>query len=142
MEAFYSGNDGFEPSTSSLAGEVVSFPPAGYWLATRDGHVYGLEGAASLGGITTSASTGPVVGIAATPTGKGYWVLTADGTVAAFGDAGQHGDLPAKGVTASDMVAIAPTYDGRGYWLVGRDGGIFAFGDADIMVPYPPSRSG
>jgi len=137
VEAFYSGNDGFDPSTSALEAEQVAYPSAGYWLATKQGAVFGLEGAQSLGGITTSASTGPVVGIASTPTGHGYWVVTADGTVAAFGDAKLHGDLVTARAKASDIVAIAPTFDGGGYWLVGRDGGLFAFGDATYHGSLP-----
>lgn len=35
----------------------------------------------------------PVVGIAATPTGKGYWLVCADGGVFAFGDAGFFGNV-------------------------------------------------
>ena len=65
----------------------MNFPPAGYWLATKSGLVYGEGGATALGGIATSPSTGPVVGIAGTPTGKGYWLVTANGTVASFGSA-------------------------------------------------------
>ena len=32
-------------------------------------------------------SAAPVVGLAATPSGRGYWLLAADGAVAGFGDA-------------------------------------------------------
>jgi hypothetical protein len=118
----------------------ASSPPtaaAGYWLVTKTGTVYGVGGAASLGSVTTSASTGAVVGIASTTDGKGYWVVTADGAVSAFGDAQSHGDLPGDRVTASDIVAIAPTADDQGYWLVGKDGGLFAFGDAKFYGSVP-----
>ncbi len=84
----------------------------------------------SLGGVTTSGTANPVVGIAATPTAKGYWVVTANGGVSAFGDAKFYGDLPDLGKHVSDVVAIARTIDGRGYYLVGADGGFFTFGDA------------
>ncbi len=125
-----------EAATSASA---TTLPTAsgGYWLVTKNGAVYGVGGATSLGNVTTSASTGPVVGIAGTPDGNGYWVLTADGTVSAFGDARSYGDLPADHVTASDIVAIAPTADGNGYWLVGKDGGLFAFGDAKFYGSVP-----
>jgi hypothetical protein len=33
----------------------------------------------------------PVVGLAATPSGRGYWLAAADGGVFAFGDAAFHG---------------------------------------------------
>jgi hypothetical protein len=123
------------PSTASATPPVTA--AAGYWLVTRTGTVYGVGGATSLGNVTTSTSTGPVVGIASAPDGKGYWVVTADGTVSAFGDAQSYGDLPADHVTASDIVSIAPTADGQGYWLVGRDGGLFAFGDAKFFGSVP-----
>lgn len=35
----------------------------------------------------------PIVGIAATPSGKGYWLVAADGGVFAFGDAGWFGNV-------------------------------------------------
>lgn len=35
----------------------------------------------------------PIVGIAATPTGKGYWLVAADGGVFAFGDAAYMGNV-------------------------------------------------
>jgi hypothetical protein len=37
----------------------------------------------------------PVVGMAATPTGKGYWLAASDGTVAAYGDAPKLGSTKA-----------------------------------------------
>ena len=127
-------------TSSTLPSSTV--PPlataaAGYWLVTKTGTVYGVGGATSFGNVTTSTSTGPVVGIASTPDGKGYWVVTADGTVSAFGDAQAYGDLPADDVKASDIVAVAPTADGGGYWLVGKDGGLFAFGDARFYGSVP-----
>jgi hypothetical protein len=124
-------------ATTSASAAALPTASGGYWLVTKNGAVYGVGGATALGKVTTSASTGPVVGIASTPDGKGYWVLTRDGTVSAFGDAQSYGDLPADDVTASDIVAIAPTADGRGYWLVGRDGGLFAFGDAKFYGSVP-----
>jgi hypothetical protein len=137
VQATYSGPSGVLTSTSTLYREAVSFPATGYWLATRTGVVYGEGGAASLGGISTSASTGPVVGIAGTPNGEGYWVVTSHGTVAAFGDARSYGDLASLKINVSDIVAIAPSHDGRGYWLIGRDGGMFTFGDAKFHGSVP-----
>ncbi|MGH9106959.1 MAG: discoidin domain-containing protein, partial [Acidimicrobiales bacterium] len=137
VQAFYSGATGFRRSASGLVTEVVSLPPTGYWLATQSGGVVGLGGARSLGGVATSASTGSVVGIAGTPSGRGYWVATARGAVSSFGDAKSYGDLPSLHVATKDIVAIAPTADGHGYWLVGRDGGMFAFGDARFHGSVP-----
>jgi hypothetical protein len=137
LQADYSGHDPFAPSTSATYTEVVKAPPAGYWLATANGQVYNIGAAPSLGGVTTSATTGPVVGIAATATGKGYWVVTANGTVDALGDARYYGDLPGLGKHVTDIVAIAPTTDGQGYYLVGADGGFFTFGDAKFHGSLP-----
>ena len=130
VTARFSGATGFGHSTSGALTQVINLPPLGYWVAARSGEVFGAGGAKAMGGINVSAATGPVVGIASTPSGKGYWVVTSHGVVAAFGDARSFGDLPGERVTTKDIVAIAPTSDGRGYWLVGRDGGLFSFGDA------------
>jgi hypothetical protein len=137
VQAFYSGNFPFEPSTSAVYEEVINLPAQGYWLAASNGQVFGVGAAPSLGGGTTSATTGPVVGIAATPTAKGYWVVTANGSVSTFGDAKYYGDLPALGKHVLDVVAIAPTADGNGYYLVGADGGFFTFGDAKFHGSLP-----
>jgi hypothetical protein len=137
VQAFYSGHALFDSSSSGLYAEVVNLPAPGYWLATSNGHVYGSGAAQSLGGMTTSSTTGPLVGIAATPSAKGYWVVTANGTVSAAGDAKFYGDLPNLGKHVKDVVAIAPTTDGRGYYLVGADGGFFTFGDAKFHGSVP-----
>ena len=71
----------------------------------------------------------PIVGMAATPTGRGYWLAGADGGVFAFGDAPFCGSMGGKPLDRP-IVGMAATPTGRGYWLVATDGGIFAFGDA------------
>jgi Bacterial Ig-like domain (group 3) len=133
--AQYLGYGAFFASSSSLYTQVVNAP--GYWLATSNGHVYGLGTAPSLGNATTSPASGPVVGIAGTPDGQGYWVATANGGVSAFGDAKFYGDLPGLGKHVSDVVAIASTFDGKGYYMVGADGGFFTFGDAKFYGSLP-----
>jgi len=137
VQAFYSGEALSGPSGSAIYAEVINLPAAGYWLATGNGHVFGAGAAQSLGGIATSATTGAVVGIAASPSAKGYWVVTANGGVSAMGDAKFYGDLPDLGKHVSDIVAIAPTTDGLGYYLVGADGGFFTFGDAKFHGSLP-----
>jgi hypothetical protein len=137
VQAFFSGYGNVKASSSALYEEVVSLPAPGYWLATANGQVYGNGAAPSLGGVTTSSATGPVVGIASTLTGQGYWVVTANGTVSNFGNAKFYGDLPAINKHVKDIVAIAPTTDGLGYYLVGADGGFFTFGDAKFHGSLP-----
>jgi hypothetical protein len=137
VQASYSGDAAFGPSTSGAYAEVVNLPAQGYWLATANGEVYGVGAAQSLGNAGTSATTGRVEGIVGTPDAKGYWAVTANGTVSAFGDARFYGDLPALGKHVSDVVAIAPTSDGKGYYLVGADGGFFTFGDAKFHGSLP-----
>ncbi len=71
----------------------------------------------------------PIVGMAATPTGKGYWLVASDGGVFSFGDAhfyGSTGNLRLN----RPIVGMAATPTGKGYWLVASDGGVFSFGDA------------
>ncbi|HTT89385.1 MAG TPA: Ig-like domain repeat protein [Acidimicrobiales bacterium] len=137
VQASYSGLNGRAASVSALFSESISFPPTGYWLATKSGGVYAAGQAAQLGSFPTSAATGPVVGMAHTPSRRGYWLVSSNGTVKAFGNAKFYGDLATAGVRASDIVAIAGTHDGHGYWLIGRDGGMFTFGDAKFHGSVP-----
>lgn len=137
VQAFYSGAGRFKPSTSALLSEKVNPPAAGYWLATAGGQVFAFGAAADYGSMQTSATTGPVVGMAATPDAHGYWMVTRSGKVSAFGDAKFYGDLPGLGKHVHDIVAIAPTADAKGYYLVGADGGFFTFGDAKFHGSLP-----
>ncbi len=137
VRASYSGSGIYLASSSAAYSETINLPAEGYWLATANGQVYGNGAAQSFGNVATSAVTGPVVGIAGTPTTKGYWVVTANGMVSAFGDAQFYGDLPDLGKHVKDIVAIAPTSNGQGYYLVGADGGFFTFGDAKFAGSLP-----
>jgi ribosomal protein L24E len=71
----------------------------------------------------------PIVGMAATPSGKGYWFVAADGGIFAFGDAKFYGSTGNVKLN-KPIVGMAPTPSGNGYWFVASDGGIFSFGDA------------
>jgi uncharacterized protein YkwD len=75
------------------------------------------------------ALNAPVVGMAATPTGKGAWRVASDGGVFTSGDAHFYGSTGAMHLN-QPIVGIAATPTGRGYWFVASDGGIFSFGNA------------
>jgi hypothetical protein len=77
---------------------------------------------------TVTALAAPVIGVAATPSGKGYWRAGADGGVLTAGDAHFYGS--AAHVAHDTIVAIAATRTGHGYWLTDRRGAVFNFGDA------------
>src|SRR5580765_7705459 len=108
-----------------LGAELVVSAPAGAESAAT---VYAFGGAPSLGA-PNSALNAPIVGIAATRTGKGYWLLASDGGIFSYGDAHFYGSTGAMHLN-QPVVGIAPTRSGHGYWLVASDGGIFSFGDA------------
>ena len=101
----------------------------GYELAGANGSVYPFGTVASLGDVSGSHLTRPVVGEALTPNGLGYWLVASDGGVFGFGQAGFHGSTGGVHLV-KPIVGMASTPDGRGYWLVASDGGVFAFGDA------------
>jgi hypothetical protein len=137
LQAFYGGSGSYQSSSSNVFVIAVQPHAQGYWVVTRNGHVYAEGGARAMGDFAVSQATGQVVGIAATPSANGYWVVTSRGAVQAFGDAKFYGDLPDLGLNTRDIVAIAPTSNGKGYYLVGADGGFFTFGDAKFHGSLP-----
>jgi hypothetical protein len=74
----------------------------------------------------------PIVGMAATPTGRGYWLVAADGGIFSFGDARFLGSTGAMRLN-QPIVGMAATATGQGYWLVAADGSIFSYGDARFL---------
>ena len=70
---------------------------------------------------TVTALAAPVVGLAATPTGRGYWRVGADEGVLTADDATVYGSTARK--RQQQTVAIEATTNG----LVASDGGIFSF---------------
>jgi hypothetical protein len=117
---------------SGQARQVPAVPvhyDQGYWMTGADGGVFpfGRDGGyGSTGGIRLNQ---PIVGMAASPTGRGYWLVASDGGVFPFGDAGGYGST--GGIRLNQpIVGMASTPTGHGYWLVASDGGIFPFGDA------------
>jgi hypothetical protein len=122
----------FAPSARA-ASPVVGVAPAatGSWVVDAAGHVSAVDGAPALGSVGGPLSH-PIVGMAATRTGRGYWLVASDGGIFTFGDAAYLGSTGALRL-ARPIVGMAPTRSGRGYWLVASDGGIFTFGDARFL---------
>jgi hypothetical protein len=85
--------------------------------------------ASDLGSMRGKALAQPVVGMAATRTGKGYWLVARDGGIFSFGDARFFGSTGAIRLN-QPIVGMTATGSGGGYWFVAADGGIFAYGDA------------
>ena len=113
------------------SGTVTPAPIRGYRTVTSTGSVKAIDGPCASGfeGTVPRPPGRPVVGIAATPSGKGYWLVGSDGTVDNFGDAAALGS-PSGAPLNQPIVGIAATPSGHGYWLVASDGGIFNYGDA------------
>ena len=103
--------------------------PQGYWFVAADGGIFAFGNAGFFGSTGSLRLQRPIVGMAATPSGKGYWLVAADGGIFAFGDAGFFGSTGNIRLN-QPIVGMASTPSGKGYWFVARDGGIFAFGDA------------
>src|SRR5205085_2528291 len=103
--------------------------PAGSYLVASDGGLFTVGGAPFFGSMGGRRLNQPIVGMAATPSGRGYWMVASDGGVFSFGDApflGSMGNRPLN----RPIVGMAATPSGRGYWMVAADGGVFTFGDA------------
>jgi hypothetical protein len=64
----------------------------------------------------------PIVGLAATPTGRGYWLAAADGGIFTFGDARFSGS--AVGTTAGQWVVDVVASPRDGYWVATDWGGV------------------
>jgi hypothetical protein len=101
----------------------------GYYEVTAQGAVAAHGDANSLGGLTGTTLTRPIVASTTTGDDSGYWLAASDGGVFTFGDANYYGSTGAIHLN-KPIVGIAPTLDDGGYWLVASDGGIFTFGDA------------
>jgi uncharacterized protein YkwD len=101
-------------------------------ITTASGNAAAATGTSRVQDISVQSSVtalaAPIVGLAATPTGKGYWRVGADGGVLTAGDAHYYGG--ANGRANAPIVAIAATHSGHGYWLTDRLGEVFTFGDA------------
>jgi beta-glucanase (GH16 family) len=125
------------PSEARAASNVVGLAivpsygnETGYWTVTADGGVSTRGSAAFYGSMYGKKLNKPIVGMAATPSGKGYWLVASDGGIFAFGDASFYGSTGSISLN-KPIVGMAATP--KGYWLVASDGGIFAFGDAGFF---------
>ncbi|MDQ1439301.1 MAG: hypothetical protein QOK43_2930 [Acidimicrobiaceae bacterium] len=105
---------------------------SGYWVLGTDGGVFSFGSAAFYGSTGGMKLNQPIVGMAASPTGKGYWLVAKDGGIFAYGDAGFFGSTGGLKLN-KPIVGMAASPTGKGYWLVASDGGIFAFGDAGFF---------
>ncbi len=85
--------------------------------------------AADFGSMAGKALAQPIVGMAASPTGRGYWLVARDGGVFSFGDARFLGSTGALRLN-KPIVGMSSTPSGSGYFFVASDGGVFTFGDA------------
>ena len=104
-------------------------PPQGYWLVAADGGIFPFGDAVGYGSTGDVHLNRPIVGMAATPSGRGYWLVASDGGIFPFGDAAGYGSTGNVHLN-QPVVGMAATPTGHGYWLVASDGGIFPFGDA------------
>jgi hypothetical protein len=107
----------------------------GYWLVNSHGAVASFGKAAPHGGISQTAHSPSIVGIAATADARGYWLVSSAGRVFPYGDAHRYAATKPHLPSGAHIVAIASTPDGHGYWLVGSSGGVYSFGDAHAYRP-------
>jgi plastocyanin len=109
---------------------VVGAP--GYREVANDGGIFSFGSSGFYGSTGSIKLNKPIVGGAATPSGKGYWAVATDGGIFAYGDAGFFGSAGSLKLN-QPIVGMAPTPDGGGYWLFASDGGIFSYGDAGFF---------
>ena len=105
---------------------------SGYWLVAGDGGVFSFGTAGFFGSAKPARPRRPVVGMAASASGRGYWLVASDGGVFSFGDARFFGSTGGLSLN-KPIVGLAASPSGRGYWLVASDGGVFSFGDAGFF---------
>jgi hypothetical protein len=79
------------PGGTSATGTADSYKYGGYWFVASDGGIFAYGDAGFYGSHGGSSLNQPIVGMAATPSGKGYWFVASDGGIFAYGDAGFYG---------------------------------------------------
>ena len=123
-------------STPTVATSPPSSPAQGYHEVAADGGIFSFGDARFYGSEGGKPLAKPIVGMAATPTGRGYWLVAADGGIFTFGDAKFHGSTGGVRLNAP-VVGMAADAATGGYWLVAADGGIFSF-----TAPFSGSMGG
>jgi hypothetical protein len=81
---------------------------AGYTMVASDGGIFAFGDARFAGSTGAARLNRPIVGMAATPSGRGYWLVASDGGIFAFGDAGFAGSTGAIALN-SPIVGVAST---------------------------------
>jgi len=115
----------------------------GYWLVGADGGVFTFGPQGFFGSMAGTRLNQPVVGIAATRSGKGYILVARDGGVFTLGDALFRGSAATLRLS-QPVVGIATSTKGgpphpayKGYRLLTRDGGVFSYGGAPFFGSLP-----
>jgi hypothetical protein len=101
-------------------------------LVASDGGIFSFGDAELFGSTGDIRLNQPIVGMAATPSGRGYWLVASDGGIFSFGDAEFAGSLGRSKLNGR-VTGIAATPSGKGYWLAGSGGEVSAFGDAQLL---------
>ena len=115
------------PLVVLVAATLLASPPFPARAGVTAGEdVFNFGDAGFFGSTGKLTLNGPLVGIAATPSGNGYWLLARDGGVFGYGDAAFHGSTGNLRLN-QPVVGLASDPKNRGYWFVAADGGIFAF---------------
>jgi hypothetical protein len=86
---FAGGNNQSAPVTTAFTNALAAnYQDAfGNWMVASDGGIFAFGDATFQGSLGGQPLNQPIVGIAATLSGKGYWMVGGDGGVFAFGDA-------------------------------------------------------
>jgi hypothetical protein len=92
-------------------------------LVASDGGIFSFGDARFRGSLGRVRLAQPIVGVAATPTGRGYWLVASDGGIFSFGDARFYGSTAGRPVAP----AVRVTATGAGYDVTLGDGSIWQF---------------
>jgi GH25 family lysozyme M1 (1,4-beta-N-acetylmuramidase) len=121
QQSFF-GSEGGKPIVGKVVG-IAAAGTSGYWLGAADGGIFSFGEAGFYGSHGQQPLAAPVVGMAATSSGKGYWLVGQDGGVFAYGDALFAGN--ALGVNHQPIVGIMASR--AGYSLIASDGGVYSY---------------